>query len=65
MIGSRWLYIKKALLQKHGYTTGCAACDAHNEDKSVAGKKQTLQCREGLDKATKEDPDTANKVKKA
>ena len=51
------MYIKKSSLQKHGYTAGCAACNAHKEGKRVAGKEHTLQCRKRLEKTMAEDPD--------
>ena len=60
--GKRKLYTRRSALEKHGYTAGCDACDAHKLGKSFAGKEYTTGCRSRLEGAMANDPATSSRV---
>ena len=54
--GSRSVYIRKAELEKFGYTAGCPTCDAQRAGLLTAGKNHTAECRLRLERAMEADP---------
>ena len=63
--GKKAVHLRKGDLIKHGYTAGCAACDAHKLGISVAGREHTVQCRTRVSEALRTDPITAARVQAA
>ena len=61
--GTRNVYIRKANLEKFGYTAGSPACEVQRTGLPMSGHGHTAECRQRLEDVMITDASTATRIK--